>query len=375
MPTFRIAIPIEGIQVFEVDAGNEAEAFDAILSGAIEPVDAGAVDLDLDTHNWRCAELWGDDEGEGQNDKDLPGDNPKNDSEGALSDSRAPEGAPDDSPGAESDGSASSEGQRTFSPTHQGIPRLYRSIKTPTITECPKATIPKYGDVFYDSKDNAHGNPVERHKADVSIVTAILMQEDEWVKEYTNGQCGNTDWIEGTRYIVGETDDSWPDPVKQWIEDNYDHTMEVDEELTYRICEALDLEDCEPEFNESEFRAYSGDGCCLNGWAINEYENQIDIASHDELQMIHKQGRLDDILDDVNCDVIIHRRRKRVFVKDTGRYESTGRETYDPDARWPDLFACHNPAGRWDWVVSADSMRRLYCAALIGYLRETDSNG
>lgn len=376
MPTYRISVPINGIQLFQVDnVENEAEAFESILSGEADPVDAGAVDLDLDTHNWKCAELWSDDEGVGLNGPNNAPPRSKNAPESALSDLQQPSEAPDDSPGGAVDGAAASEGQRTFGPAVGLAPVVPVEKRTYDQRTCSDGVTRMHDDVFYDSRDNAHGTGEERHKADVAIVTEILMQEDEWIRAYTNGQCGNTDYIDGYRYIVGETDDSWPRSVKDWIQDNYDHTLEVDEELTSRICEALDLNDFEPEFNDREFRAYSGDGCCLNGWAIDEYENQIDIADHRELQVLHDQRRLDDILDDVNCDVIIHRRRKRTLVKDTGRYESTGRETYDPDSRWPDLLACHSPGGRWDWVVSADSMRRLYHAALVDYLRKTDSNG
>ncbi len=376
MPTFRIAVPIAGVQVFEVDdASTEAEAFDLILSGEIEPVDAGAVDIDEDTNNWKCAELRSDDEGEGLNGSDSAPPTPKNGPNEALSDFGAPSGGAPATPEGDAEERAG-EGQQTFGPAVGMAPVVPVAKRTYDQRTCSDGITRMHDDVFYDSRDNAHGTAEERHEADVAIVTAILMQEDEWVKEYTNGQCGNTDFIDGYRYIIEETDDVWPGRVEEWIQDNYNHTLEVDEELTSRICDALNgLEDCEPEFNEREFRVYSGDGCCLNGWSIEEYENQIEIAGHSELKALHDQRRLDDILDDVNCDVGVHRRRKWVFVKDTGRYEYTGRKTYDPDSRWPDLLAYHNPGGRWDWVVSVDSMRRLYHASLVDYLRCIDSNG
>lgn len=378
MPTFRISVPINGIQVFQVDdVENEVEAFDLILSGAVEPIDAGAVDIDLDTHTWRAAELWGEEGGEGLNGPNGAPSGSKNGPESALSDLGAPSEAPDDLNGA-TDGASSegSEGQRTFG-TAVGLASVVPVMKhTYDQIECSDGIIRKHYDIYYDSRDNAHGTAEECHKADVAIVTEVLMQEDEWITAYTTDGDDNTDYADGYAFIVNEVRDTWPDPVKNWIQDNYDFTMEVDDELTSHICEALDGDtDCEPEFNSAEFRAYCGPGCCLWGTDIGEYENQIEIANHKEFQALHDQRRLDDILDDVNCDVFIHRSRKRVHVKETDRYEYTGRETYDPDARWPDLLACHDPGGRWDFVVSADRMRRLYRAALVDYLRKTDSNG
>lgn len=300
----------------------------------------------------------------------------KNDQQSALSDLQPTSVAPDDSPSAATGATTIAQGQRTFGATVGFATVVPTQKHTYDQIECSDGIIRKHGDVFYDSRDNAHGTVKERHESDVAIVTEVLMQEDEWITDYTTGKCGNTDYADGYRYIVNEVRDTWPDPVKDWLQDNYDHTLEVDDQLTSRICEALDGDmDCEPEFNSAEYRAYSGPGCCLWGTDIGEHENQIEIANHKELQAIHDQKRLDDILDDINCDVIIIRRRKRVHVKETGRYESTGRETYDPDSTYPDLLACHNPGGRWDWVVSADSMRKLYCAAIVDYLRKTDNNG
>lgn len=48
----RIAVPISGVQIFDVDTTDKEKAFDLILSGEAEPIDDGAVDIDQDTNNW-----------------------------------------------------------------------------------------------------------------------------------------------------------------------------------------------------------------------------------------------------------------------------------------------------------------------------------
>lgn len=375
MSVYRVAVPINGVQVFQVeDVDNPQQAFDAILSGAVEPIDAGSVDLDLDTNNWDCEGTWYDGwEGEGQNPGDSPDNSPKNDPNEALSDSEAPSDAPDDSPSA-ADG-ASSEGQQTFGPAVGAAPVVPVKKHTYDQRTCSDGITRKHDDVFYDSRDNAHGNPVERHKADIAVVTEILMKEGAWVTDYTTGAHDITDYADGYKYIVNEQRDTWHGPVKEWIQDNYDHTMEVDKELTSRICDAIDGDsDFESVYNGGGYIAYADDGCCLYCVDIGEYENQMELADHPELRVLHNQMRLDDILDDVRCDVYVGRSRKRTLVKDTGRYESTGRETYDDGSEYPNLMTYHNPGGRWDYVVSVDRMRRLYYAAIVDYLRYIDNN-
>lgn len=238
------------------------------------------------------------------------------------------------------------------------------------LIECSDGSQIPRRDAFTDSKGCAHSDEA-RHKADVTIVADILMCHDEWVSDH----CGeHGDYADSYGYIVDDASHDWPQYVKQWIQDNFDFTLEIDNELTEFICEALDGSfDCEPEYNDCEYAVYSGDGCCLWGFDIGEYENQIEISSHDELQVLHDKGILNDIIDDVCCDVSVWRWHHREKNEETGRYENVGRTTYDTwSGDCPCLMTYHYPGGRWDWIVSYERMRELYIDAIINHLRKLD---
>lgn len=243
-----------------------------------------------------------------------------------------------------------------------------------TLIECSDDTMIRRGDARYDCRGGVHRTDSDAHDANVTIVTEVLDGVDEWVTEYSTE---NTDYADGYAHIIDELSHLWPDLVNEWLCDNYEFESETDDKLVKLICEALDGGfDCEPEYNRSEYATYSGSGCCLWGTDIGECEEQIDISNHDELQALHDEGILDDILDDVNCDAYVSRSHRRVLNKKTGNYKNVGRETYMPydhDSDYPCLTTYHNPGGRWDWVVSYDRMKELATAAIIELARTTDT--
>jgi hypothetical protein len=132
--------------------------------------------------------------------------------------------------------------------------------------------------------------------------------------------------------------------------------------------------DCELEYDSNEYAGYSDAGCCLGSWDIGEYELQIDINDCDELKALHDRGDLDDILDDVNCDVYVSRSYRREKNEETGYYENVGRETYMPYHRnsdHPDIMAITSPGGQWRFVVPEERMSEL---VLEGYAKLREKN-
>jgi len=262
-------------------------------------------------------------------------------------------------------------------------------------SECPRL------EAFVDCVNEYHRTEEERHEADVAIVSDMLDGEYKWCEEYCTE---NTDYADGYFGCVSEGSHNWDGPVKEWIRDNWDDITGdadladcIEGELTAMVCNELSANfDCEPEFCRSEYSAYSGDGCCLDGFAIGEYETQVDINGHPALQVLHDAGRLDIILDDVNCDLYVSRSRRREKVKcrncdepigsahragcklnadngsdvseDDCNYENVGRETYMPyerDSKHPNFLGSANISGRWDFVVSAERMEELLCEAIV----------
>lgn len=56
MPKFRIAVPVSGFQIHEIDRETKADAFEGVLRGESEARSFGvldaALDVDTDTNNW-----------------------------------------------------------------------------------------------------------------------------------------------------------------------------------------------------------------------------------------------------------------------------------------------------------------------------------
>lgn len=153
--------------------------------------------------------------------------------------------------------------QRTFGET-VGLEAVVPSRVHPDdLVVCSDGTKIRRGDAYLDCRDCPHGSEDERDEADLTIVEEILNLVDECVSDY----CGEDgDWESGYEHIVQECSHDWPVAVKEWIQDNYDFSAEIDDKLTDKVCEELDgTYDWEAEFNHSEYACYSGDGCCLWG--------------------------------------------------------------------------------------------------------------
>jgi len=231
---------------------------------------------------------------------------------------------------------------------------------------CEDGFICKHKDAHYDCRGGAWNVKEMRHDSDVEIVTDLLNGVDKWVTEYCTE---NSDYATAYDHIVNETSHDWPDIIERWLRDVYgDHMghteFDVDQVVKY-LCEELDGGfDCEPKYQSSDYAAWSGRGCCLWSTDIGEYEEQIDLAGHPELLALHNDGRLDGVLDDVNCDTCVNRNKRRVKNEETGRYEHVGRETYGADDEHPCLMTYHMPGGCWHWVVDKVRMDELVDEAL-----------
>lgn len=220
---------------------------------------------------------------------------------------------------------------------------------------------------IFDCRGNAYANMDDRHEADVEIVTEILENEDEWVTEYTTK---NEDYPDMYCHIVEENPENWPPAVTDWLEEiGFD---KFTDDIVKLICKDMQgASDCETIYEGSDFDAYYGSGCVLDSFAIGEYENQMDFSAYTELQTLHDQDRLNDILDNINCDVHVSRSKKRVRNEQTGYYEEVGRDTYNSHGSdYLNLLTYHMPGGRWHYVVSDSRMRELLAQAIVSFIRE-----
>ena len=232
----------------------------------------------------------------------------------------------------------------------------------------------RHADAYYDCKGDAHRDDDDRRERDVEIVSDFLDEVGKWAEEYYTE---NEDYADGYGCIVSESHHNWPDPVREWIENEYGDRMghtdfdDYIEKIVDKVCEELDGDfDCEAEYSYNEYSAYSGSGCCLGSFDIGEHEEQIEINEHDVLRDLHDRGDLDDVLDEVNCDVCVSRSHRREKNEETGHYENVGRKTYMPysvNRVCPTLLIYICISGQWQFVVSADRMEELVCDALLAY--------
>lgn len=217
----------------------------------------------------------------------------------------------------------------------------------------------RLGDAHIDCRDNPHRTEDECFDANVEIVTEILNNMDEWVTEYCTE---NTDYPDGYVHIVGETSHEWPSIVEEWIRDEdgdragYTNYGDYLDEILQGVLDRIDGEfDIECKYNANEYASWIGSGCCLYSLDIGEYENQVEISSIPELQQLHEQRVLDDVLGCVNCDAYVSRR------------------TYVPDTDYPSLCVYHMPGGQWHYVVPDESMREYLANAIADVAREIDT--
>jgi len=232
------------------------------------------------------------------------------------------------------------------------------------IVACSDGTEMRRENALADCKGNYHRTAEERHEADVEIVTGLLNDIGKSADEYTR----HADYSDNYAHLVDEI--NWKDCVEEWCDEN-DYEFEVsfenwsrwDEFVEAMIDKVNGSYDCEAEYDSNEYACYTGNGCCLFSFDIGEVEEQIDINCHDELRKLHEDRRLDDVLDDVNCDVYVSRSRRREKNEKTGYYEPIGRETYmndyGYDIDYPTFCIYTNPGGQWRFVIPAERMFEL----------------
>lgn len=260
------------------------------------------------------------------------------------------------------------EKQRTFGSVVGMESKVPTTAHRNDFIQCSDGTLCEAREAFADSKGDYHSDAEVRHESDVTIVTDVLNKVGEWADEYCTE---NTDYADGYACLIDEDSARWKDTVGEWVEehcDEYDLDSDIVESVGEWVFEALEGSyDCEPEYHCNEYATYGGSGCCLASYEVGEVEEHVDIVNHDELQALHDDSRLDDVLDDVNCDVYVSRSRRREKNEKTGHYEQVGRETYMPyerSADHPTFEVYTNPGGQWQWVVSEDRMTELVDEAL-----------
>lgn len=227
--------------------------------------------------------------------------------------------------------------------------------------ECSDGTLRHNDDIIRDCRDGAHGSEEDAQDSNVEIVTEILMGHEKWTIEYTTE---NSDYPDGCAYICDEDAINWRDRFEEHIceclkykYDIEDDAKDIAREIYERMSAGLDVE---AEYDRCEYSAYSGNGFSPYSLEIGEYHNQVEIASHKELQVLHNDGVLDTVLDDVNCDVFVSRRRRRKKNETTGYYEHVGRKMYDPyGSDYPCLDLVHDIPGQWHYVLSDESIDQM----------------
>ena len=261
--------------------------------------------------------------------------------------------------------------QKTFGETVGLDPEMPSARLPDDLVHCADGSECRHGDAYFDCEGEAHRTDEDKHDRNVEVVSDFLNKCGKWAEEYCTE---NTNYADGYGHIVNEHRDNWPDIVREWVVNEYYDIADFDDyldDIVAKVCEELDGGfDCEPEFDHSTYDAYSGDGCCLDSFDIGEHEEQIEINGHDVLRVLHEEGGLDDVLDDVNCDVYVSRNRRREKNEETGRHEYVGRETYMPyehSSEHPDLLIYVGISGQWQFVVPADRMEELVCDALLEY--------
>jgi hypothetical protein len=231
--------------------------------------------------------------------------------------------------------------------------------------ECSDGSICLHRDVCYDTKGSAHSNEDDAMEADVTIVEEILNGVEKRATENTK----NTDYADGCVHIVDEMSHEWRKHVDEWVRAYLGIEDDIVNQIVDSVFEDLDVSfDAEPEYHHNEYATYGGKGCCLASFEIGEIEEQVDIFAFDVLKDLHDEGRLDDVLDHVNCDLYISRDRRRERNEKTGYYEPVGRESYNLYNRdHPHLNGYTSPGGQWMWVVSQERMRELIESAINAY--------
>lgn len=282
--------------------------------------------------------------------------------------------------------------------------------------ECVGGAVIPLRDAFTDCRGGYHSDDDGRRESNVAIVTEVLDARLKGAEEYATD---NEDYADGYAGILSEGSHAWKACIEEWVNDNYfdydgwkqllvenedciDHddfdawkdsidaynianegdgadlvvwTDYVDDRIHRvsddSVIEAMfegmtDCDACDVEYNRCEWHGYDGDGCCIDGFAIGEIEEQVDFSCHPELQALHELGELDDCLDDYKGEAWVNRDRRRVKNESTGKYELVGRDTYDPyGSDYPTIDFYHDPGGRWDFVVPVDRMNELFQGALI----------
>jgi hypothetical protein len=246
------------------------------------------------------------------------------------------------------------------------------------IVECSDGTHCRHDEAWYDCLGCAHSTEEDAHDRNVEVVTIILDNRVAWATEYATE---NDDYTSGYDHCVGEDFPNYEDDVKEWVENELDDSdaypdrpywldpAAVIERIGQAVYDKLADDagreayyNCEVEYSCCEYFRYTGSGLCVGGFAIGEIEEQVDINGDEVLSVLHDMRLLDGCLDDYSGDAYIGLDRQREKNEKTGRYEYVGPKTYMPYPRsvdYPDFLFYHSPGGRWDYVVSEETMKDI----------------
>lgn len=197
-------------------------------------------------------------------------------------------------------------------------------------------------------------------------LTEYLDNVGKWTEDYV---FDNSDYADSYYCLVTEDSITWRDRIREWVSEEYPHLSEKFADSVWENCEGK--WDSEAEAIRNEYDSYSGKGCCIGSFGIEEYEQQLDFSDQSICTELHESGELDDYLDEYNGDVYPCRAKHRVKNEDTGHYEYVGRELYNPhNHKNATLEVIVGVGGQVRFVIPEERMRELVVETILEVARE-----
>jgi len=190
------------------------------------------------------------------------------------------------------------------------------------------------------------------------------------ILEGSTDYSAHDDYGAGYLHCVDEIGHHTPQ-VETWLWQHHPDTCgRLGITLTKRIASRIAVSsiDCEPIHSWNEYCEYSGDGCCLWGCEVDEIETQVGIRDHDILKEAWYDGTLEGILDELSEEFCIHSITR--YNPETERQEHVG--YFNEKSEYPTITLSDLPGGRWDMVVSADTMKEKLAEAICEECKESD---
>lgn len=231
-------------------------------------------------------------------------------------------------------------------------------------------------EAYRDCEGQYHACECDRNDRDVELVEDFLNAKFEKVDDYTTGHSEDSEnYTDEYSECVCEAANGQEffDRLLGWVTEEWGDCYIDHKAVTARVIESIDVSwKSEAVYNYSDSLSYPGDKLLVWEFKIGEVENQIEINSEPKLLSLHKARRLNDVLDRVNSEAIIHRSRRREINQATGECMFVGRETYMPVRDWynhPDIQVTFNICGGWAFVLDDETLQDATNEAILAIYR------